>query len=138
MALALRILSRFLFGSLLFSMMLLFLSVATSIRLFPGLMKLIHQFLRGFLILSYRLYHIILLVIQPAVARWFEADILHGNFRLAFCVFFSAIISLIPITLVGPSWSLWVLSFWILHGLFVGLAWDDIENPGGIQFGMHL
>ena len=132
------ILSRFLFGSLLFSMILLFLSAATSIRLFPRLLKFIHRFLRGFLILSYRLYYLIFTILQPAVYRWFETDIHQGNFRLMFCVLFSLIIGMLPITLLHPSWSLWILGFCILHGLFVGLAWEDIENPSGIQFGRSV
>lgn len=138
MTLILRILSRFFFGSLLFSMILLFLSVATSIRLFPRLLRIIHRFLRGFLILSYRLYRTLLTSLFPAISQWFDVDILQGNFRLAFCVSFSLIISLIPISLLAPTWALWVLVFWILHGLFVGLAWDDIENPEGIQLGNRI
>ena len=129
---------RFLFGSLLLSMMLLVLSVTTTIRVFPRLLNIIHRILRGFLILSYRLYHILLTILQPVVYGWFGVEILQGTFRWMFCLLFSLIIGLIPIILLDPSWVLWVLIFWILHGLFVGLAWDDIENPEGIQLGNQM
>ena len=138
MAWIFQILSRFLFGSLIFSMIMLVLSVATSIRMFPRLVKLIHRFLRSFLILSYRLYDLILAALQPAIFRWFDTDIFQGNFRLMFCVLFSLIIGVLPMALLDPSWSLWILVFCVLHGLFIGLAWDDIENPGGIQFGRRV
>ena len=55
-----------------------------------------------------------------------------------FCVLFSLIIGVLPMALLDPSWSLWILVFCVLHGLFIGLAWDDIENPGGIQFGRRV
>jgi len=128
-------LGRLLIGALLFSLVFAFFSLAVSLRLMPRLIEGGRRVVRAVLILSYRFYHMTFVRLQPFVLYHLGLDILSGYSRLAMCIVFSLVIATLPLIFVDASLGIWILGLSVLHGLFVGLAWDDIENPGGIQLG---
>lgn len=138
MGLLSRIVSRVLVGSVFVSLAALLMSMASLVRVFPWLLRLGHRLLRGLLILSYRLYNLILSSMRDFVLQAVRLDVLIGYPRLAMCLLLSVTVGLVVIMLTNTALVGWVLGCCALHGLFVGLAWDDIENPGGIRLGRRL
>lgn len=135
--LILSFLGRMFMGILLFSLILLFMSLAASLRLLPRLVRGIRQLMRGFLILSYRFYRLTFTRLQPLILERLGVDIMSGYARLIMCISFSMIQGILSFMVFDPSTAIWILGFSLVHGLFVGLAWDDIENPGGIRLGVN-
>lgn len=138
MTLLSRLVSRVLGGAVLVSLTALLLSLASLVRVFPWLLRMAQRLLRALLILSYRLYRLILVSMREFVLATLHLDVLRGVPRLALCALLSVTFGLIVIMLTNTPLVGWVLGAFGLHGLIVGLAWDDIEHPGGIRLGRRL
>jgi hypothetical protein len=88
------------------------------------------------LIVSYRFYHRILTTLAPAITRT-GVDVLAGNWRVAATTCLSLVIGVLVSLLALPLLPV-VLVLAAIHGLVVGLVWDEIEQPGGLQLGTRL
>ncbi len=136
--LLLRLFDRVLVGTCLVSLSLVFLSLAALLRLLPRLLHLIGRCLRGLLILSFRLYRLLLTRIAPPLQRRLRVDILDGPARLIASVVLSLALGALVLVLSRFRVTAWSIVLWLLHGLFVGLAWDEIEEPGGLRLGAKI
>lgn len=103
----------------------------------PRIADLFMRILRGMLRLSYFVYAALLNRLQPWVRRRIGLDLLVTQPRVILCLLIS--LSLGGALLVWRDWSptFWILGFSAMHGLAVGLAWDNLVQPGGFQLGQQ-
>lgn len=125
-------------GTCLASMILVFLSIAALLRLLPQFLKLIRLGLRGFLILSFRFYHLLLTRIAPVIQQCLNINVLTVHLRVVASLLLSLILGLVFLFLTSLPVTGWSVGLSVLHGLSVGLAWDEIEKPGGLQLGVKI
>jgi hypothetical protein len=64
-----------------------------------------------------------------------DVDIEDGFPRAAACSLLSLGLGVILLLLIRGRVTGWGLGLCLLHGLAVALAWDEIEDPGGLQLG---
>ena len=133
-----RLIEYVLMGGCLSSLSLVFFSIAASLRLIPRFLHLVRLGLQGFLIISFRLYHLVLSCLAPAAQRRLKINVLSGGFRVVASISFSLVLALLLILLVGRPVSGWSVGLSLLHGLFVGLVWDEIENSGDFRLGANI
>ena len=93
--------------------------------------------LRGLLILSFRFYHLVFRYIAPYIHQYLGIDIMIGYARLVASLLLSIILGLLLFLLISMPITGWSVGISIFHGLLVGLAWDEIAEPGGLQLGVH-
>ena len=127
--------NQFLLAACCVSIILVFLSLAALLRLLPVLLNAIRLGLRAILILSYRLYALVLTRVAPEVEERLGFDILTGIPRLVATVLLSLVSGLLFVTITHLPLTAWIWVLLVLHGLAVGLAWDEIAQPGGLQLG---
>jgi hypothetical protein len=122
-------------GVCLASLSLLFFSIAGLLRLLPGVINLVRRVLRGLLILSFRFYRLLLTCVAPFFEQRLNIDIFAGLSRVIASTILSLILGLLLLALLNLPLTEWSVGLCFLHGLAVGLAWDEIERPGGLQLG---
>lgn len=132
-----------LFGNLIvttcfLSLTFFFLSLAISIRLLPKLLPFLRTLLRWFLILSYRFYILILTRLAPILHSYLDIDLLNGMPRVAATLLLSLALGLLLHLLTDLPVSGWIIALLAIHGLVVGLAWDELENPEGFRLGVNI
>jgi hypothetical protein len=115
------------------------LSLAASFRLLPRFLAFTRILVRGILILSYRLYRLILLQLDGAIFQHLGVDLFTGLTRVVACI----LLSLFGGLLIAMLFELfdiigWVIGVATIHGLVVSLTWDELEEPGGIQVGRRI
>jgi hypothetical protein len=103
----------------------------------PRIADLFMRLLRGLLRLSYFVYSAMLTRLQPWVRRSIGLDLLATQPRVILCLLFS--LSLGGALLFWRDWSptIWLFAISAMHGLAVGLAWDNLVQPGGFQLGQQ-
>jgi hypothetical protein len=111
--------------------------VAILVRLLPVAAAGALALFRISLILSYRLDRLILQQIAP-YGEGYGVDVTSGLGRLGATITLSLGLGIGLWLLIG--WHLsWVLAGALaIHGLVVGVAWDEIEKPGGLQMGVKI
>jgi hypothetical protein len=122
----------------LFSLAQLVIAVAALLRLLPALFKFLRVCLRGFLVLSFRLYYLVLNRCAPFFQEQLGLDLLTGTGRIGATLTLSIGLGLALLLLL--QWRVSVLSvgLFVAHGLLVGLAWDEIQYPGDLHLGVRL
>lgn len=121
-------------GVCLSSLSLVFFSLAVLLRMFPSFLKFVRSCLRAALILSYRFYDLIFKRLDPLVAN-FGIEVTSGFPRIIASVVLSSAFGLSILAFTGLPVSGWVLIICVLHGLTIGLAWDEVEEPDGLKLG---
>jgi hypothetical protein len=121
-------------GLCLLSPVVFFFSAAAFLRVLPPFFRFLHRCLRVLLIVSYRLYRWVLLGMSSLVGM----ELAQGWLRVLVTTIFSTLVGLGTHALAHWSLSWWSLGLFLLHGLCVGLIWDEIEKPGGVQVGVTL
>jgi hypothetical protein len=130
-------LGRVFLGALFFCLTFLLINFMAIFRLLPYLLVGVRRIVRNVVILSYRFYRMTFIRFQPIIQNQLGIDVLNGPPRLFLCILFSLALGSLALILVDLSTWIWIMGISFLHGLFVGLAWDDIENPGGVQLGVE-
>ena len=130
-----RLLGSVLAGVCLAALGLILSGLAALLRLLPRLTRL---GLRGFLILSFRLYHLLLTRVAPGVEQHLNVKVLAAPSRVVACFLLSLVLGLSFLLLTNLPVTGWGVGLSLLHGLAVGLAWDEIEKPGGLQLGVKI
>ncbi len=121
-------------GACLLSPVAFFFSGAAFLRVLPPFFRFLHRCLRVLLIVSYRLYRLIL----NALTSWSGIELAQGWLRVLVTTVCSTLLGLGVHSLAHWSLQWWSLGMFVLHGLSVGLVWDEIEKPGGVQMGVTL
>lgn len=119
------------------SLVLVFLSIAGLLRLLPALMPYFRLLLRVFLILSVRLYRVILTNVAPVVAGYLNVDVLSLYPRIIASALLSLVFGLVLIALTQAPVTIWNAGVFILHGVVVGFVWDGFQDPDDLLLGVN-
>jgi len=122
----------------LFSLAQCFIALALLLRFLPATAKFARFCLRGLLILSFRWYRLLLTQIAPFLKRLVGIDILAGIARVGATILLSLLQGFVLLFLLHWPIAVWNVGLFVLHGLLVGLAWDEMEHPGDLQMGAHI
>lgn len=131
------------FGQLIFSMTvfalnMLFLSLAGVMRLLPVLLPILARAAWGLVLLTCRLYYLLVTRAAPWVKKHSGINILGGLPRLATTILLSLTLGGLFLFIAQLPLTLWTAGPLILHGLFVDFIWDDIPQTGSLQMGVRL
>jgi hypothetical protein len=118
------------------SIILVPLSIVALLRLLPTFLRAVRFGVRGILILSFRLYSLVLTRLAPLVQQQTGIDVLNGMARIAATVALSFALGMLFFGLTRAVITGWGVGLLVLHGLSVGLAWDDIAEPDGLRLGV--
>lgn len=121
----------------LFSLAQVLIALALLLRFLPALVKFARLCLRGFLILSFRLYRLLLKPIAPVVQRYVGVDILSGMARVVATLLLSLVLGFVLLLVMQWPVAIWNIGLFALHGLLVGLAWDEMEHPSDLRMGVN-
>jgi len=125
-------------GTCLFVFAWTIISLVILLRFLPNILSFLLRIVRGTLILSFRLYRAILSYFAFPLQSNLHVDVLNGLPRVVATVGLSLSLG-VPLFLL-TNWTATGLAIvlCILHGLLVGLAWDEIQAPGGLQLGSKI
>ena len=127
-----------LLGMVCFSLAFLCMAVASLLPFIPVSVHVMRRGLRAMLILSFRLYQLILSRVTPVFTRW-GIDLLHDGYaRITATMMLSLIMGCGLSLLIQLSINGVVIALALVHGLIVGLAWREIEEPGDFQLGVTI
>lgn len=130
-----RLFRNLLFGLIISAIGALIMAVIGLIANLPRIIQGLLMVLRLLLRFSYQAYALILGSVQPQLLTATGVDLLEPTLRTMLCILLSAGIGGGVVTLLGWQIGLWWLGAFILHGLVVGLAWEQIVRPGEFQLG---
>ena len=137
-ALLSRIFGSLIIGVCLSSFTILLLTLIMTARnltqILSGLQKIIRSILRG----SFRLYNAILRPVRVWAYQSFGLDILDPVIRTLITTGFSLVIGVGILLLLSWQIRVWEVIIFLLHGIFVGLAWESILYPNEFQLGVNL
>ena len=122
----------------LFSLNMIILVLAGLLRMLPSFLRSLRGLIRFIMILSTRLYHLILTRAAPALNQHLGVDILKGFARIITTILLSLGIGLLIFYLLRLPINGLTVGICILHGVVVGLAWDGISSRGNLNLGDHL
>ena len=115
-----------------------FIILAFALRLLPTLLQLAGQCLRLFLFVSYRFYRMLLTPLARLIRRRLSINVTSGLWRIAATTLLSLILGLIIMAVTPLTVSVLSVSVCLVHGLLVGVIWDDVEHPGALHLGARL
>ena len=96
--------------------------------------SLLRRLLRG----SYHLYAALLQWAAPYIKALLGLDVLEGLPRIITCVMLSLGIGFCLLSILHLHLGFWTGTILILHGLFVGKQWEQIEAPKDFQMGARI
>jgi hypothetical protein len=115
-----------------------FIILAFALRLLPTLLRLAGQCLRLFLFISYRFYRMLLTPLARLIRRRLSINIAAGLWRIAATTLLSLVLGLIIMVMTPLTVSVLSVSACLVHGLLVGVIWDDVEHPGALHLGAQV
>jgi len=117
---------------------MMFAAVTAVFRLFPPLGSFLRAVLVAFLVVSARFYYLLITALTPSIKRWLDINVLEGLWRPAATMVLSLAIGSLVLLLVG--WGVGILSLLCLaiHGLLVGLLWDELMDDASLQMGVKM
>jgi len=124
-------------GTTVFAMNLFFVGAAGVLRLIPLAMPLVGRALWGLLVFSCRLYYLLLTRLAPLIERYTKINLLSGLWRLGTTLAMSLVLGLVMLFVAQISITFWSVIPFVLHGLFVDFAWDEIPGLGELQMGVR-
>jgi hypothetical protein len=116
----------------------LFIVLAFALRLVPTLLRFAGEGLRLFLMLSYRLCALALTPIAGFVHRAVGINLLVGAWRVVAVMGLSLTVGLFVIAVTPLVISVLAVIVCLVHGLLVGLIWDEAEHVGHLNLGARL
>lgn len=115
-----------------------FIVLAFALRLIPTLLRFAGACVQLFLVVSYRFYRMLLTPVADFVRAAVGIDVLAGLWRIAATVFLSLAVGLLIIAVTPLVVSVPAVVICFLHGLLVGIIWDEAEHPGNLHLGARL
>ena len=116
---------------------MLFVVLTILLRLLPTAANSFTVIMHSVLMLSVRFYYLIIGHAAPILEDRLRVDILDGLWRLASCIVISQLFGILFLLLAGWEISGWTVILFTLHGMVVGLVWDEVVNMDGLQMGRH-
>ena len=130
--------AQLIFSMTVFALNMLFISIAGLLRLLPVALPAVGRAAWGLVILSCRLYYLLLTRIAPIIQQRVRINILEGLWRLVVTLGVSLTLGVSGLLLAQLPLTIWTIVPLVLHGLFVDFIWDDIPQTGSIQMGVRL
>lgn len=121
-----RLFTNMLLAGCCFSLTFFFISLALTFRLLPKLLPFLRKGFHWFLILSARFYALVL------------GQVFAGITRVVITSLLSIGIGTLISWITSNSIHAWVVVFSAIHGITIGLAWDNLLDPGGLHLGMDV
>ena len=129
------IFSKVLVGVCLSAFSITFIILLLMVRNLPGSLRNGRGLLRRFIRMSYELYASLIGWVRVQAIQSIGVDLLRPFPRTLATTSLSFVIGRGTLFLLGISPKTWHIIVIILHGLFVGLAWEKIANPDDFQLG---
>lgn len=126
------------FGSCLLVLNFVYLLLQGLFRNLPTLVSFFRRATREFLLLTYHLYQPILVWGQPHVWRYLGVNLRSIYVRTTATTLLSLMLLTLIYLIFGWQFSVLGIGLAILHGLAVGIVWDDIGHPDGLQIGEEV
>ena len=124
-------------ASCLFSLNIVVLTLAAAFRLLPSFVKAVRFAIQKILVFSYRFYEVILEWIAPYFEHIIGINIHHKFPRMILSIFFSLAFGMLILWITNIQIAAWNIGLCILHGLVVGLVWEDFNHPDEFQIGVQ-
>jgi hypothetical protein len=130
-----RILGNILVGVCLSSFGIILMSLLLQLRNLPRMMSGLQNSVRRLLRFSFEIYSALLKKIRIWVLYYTGIDLLMPIPRTMTTIALSLLIGWGGMSLIGLALADWMIVLLSLHGLFVGLAWEQITTPDDFQLG---
>ena len=131
-----RLLEQILVGGCMLSLNLLFAAVIAVFRISPFLFHSAGSIVRSFLVLSIRVYKLIVSSISSRTDHITRLNLLTGGSWVVSSLVLSLGFSIVSIYAIGLKLTPLFLAPGILHGLIVGFLSDEIDPQGGLRLGV--
>lgn len=132
------LLSQLIVTTTIFAVNMLLLSFAGLLRLLPAMLPMLGRLLWAGLILSCRLYSLLLTRAAPLIERRLRINVLEGLARLGATLLLSLFFGVGFLLLAEWPIMIWTVAPILLHGLLVALVWDEFPAEEGLRWGMRL
>jgi len=129
------IFSKIIVGICLSTFSMVFIGLLLMVRKLPSSLRNGRGMLRRFMRFSYELYASLIGWARIWVVQLFGIDLLRPLPRTLTTTLLSLGIGWSTLYLLGVSPKIWLVAVFILHGIFVGWAWEQIANPEDFQLG---
>jgi len=133
-----RIFGSLIIGLCLSSFGIFLMSLFLGLRNLPAILANLQRFVRVIFRGSFRLYNTLLSPVRVWVFQVTGYDIFHPVFRVACTILLSLGIGVVLLAIFSIHISAWMLIILAIHGLFVGLAWENILRSDDFQMGVNL
>jgi hypothetical protein len=130
-----RIISSILVGVCLSSFGIILMSLLLQLRNLPRMLSGLKSSLRSLLRFSFEIYAALLTRIRVWVLYYTGIDLLMPIPRTMTTISLSLLIGWGGMSLIGLALTGWMVALLSLHGLFIGLAWEQITTPDDFQLG---
>ena len=132
-----------LFGNLIFGLCLsffgiFFMTLLLTVKNLPRLLTSLRDLLRSLLRFSFACYAALLGWVRGPIHQVTGIDLLRPVPRAIATTLLSVSIGWAGLSLLSLPLAGWLGVTFALHGLFVGLAWDQITTPDDFQMGDKL
>ena len=111
------------------------MSLLLQMRNLPRMLSGLKNGLRSLLRFSFEIYSALLSRIRVWVLYYTGIDLLRPIPRTMTTFTLSLLIGWGGASLIGVALSGWMIALLSLHGLFIGLAWEQITTPDDFQLG---
>ena len=115
-----------------------FIVLAFALRLVPTLLRFTGTCVRLFLVTSYRFYRMLLTPVADIIRAIIGIDVLAGLWRIVATTLLSLMLGLVIMAITPLVVSVPAVVVCLLHGLLVGVIWDEAEHPGNLHVGARL
>jgi len=132
------LLQTFCLGIGVFMISVLFFGATMLIRSFPALYDLFTRVMRTLLIWSYRAYHFLLVTLDSYLQSIRPYSLLVNPVRTIATACISLLLGCFLCLLLQWQVTLFVVVICGVHGIFIGLAWQDFFEPTGLHMGERL
>jgi len=109
-------------------------TLASFFRSLPAIFSFMGEVIYMFLRLSYLTYRFIF----TTVFSWLDSSLPTGVWRVILTTLLSLLIFNGLFFLVIFPIGVWVSGFALVHGLFVGVFWDKLDDPFGLNLGVKM
>lgn len=121
-----------------FALNMLFMSLATILRLMPIVLPVLARLALGMTILSQRFYRLILAKLAPTFLKRWKIKLAEGLWRVLATVTLSLTLGTVVFLIIAFPINGWTMMLLVGHGLFVGLAWDELPQAETLTTGVRI
>ena len=117
---------------------LFFMALVGFFRNLPAIARLVVAVLQMFLRLSFRLYSFLFTRMAPAFRSVIGINILTGKTRVVASATTSLVLGAPILFVTGLPIVEWSIGAILIHGVLVGLTWDEQKELEGLQMGTPI